>query len=110
MFDTNGQLFFPADSGGGVLWAPQPRASLLGARVRRRHHLVNGKSWPFLDVDQKRYPFLLINGSNARAYELSLVTRCPASPARRSGSIGTDGGYLDVPVKIDPAAAANRSW
>ena len=24
MFDTNGQLFFPADSAGGVLWAPNP--------------------------------------------------------------------------------------
>ena len=35
-------------------------------------------------------------------------TRCQARPAPRSGSIGTDGGYLDVPVKIDPAAAANR--
>ena len=39
---------------------------------------VNGKVWPFFNVEPRRYRFLIINGSNARTYEMSLVDPRPA--------------------------------
>jgi FtsP/CotA-like multicopper oxidase with cupredoxin domain len=56
--------------------------------------VVNGKAWPNLNVQAKRYRFLMINGSNARTYELSLGNNVPFYV------IGTDGGYLDNAVKV----------
>ena len=38
MFDTNGQLFFPADSAGGVLAALNPQHPYWSPGVPRRHH------------------------------------------------------------------------
>jgi len=61
---------------------------------------VNGKAWPFLQVDRKRHTFLFLNGSNARTYEMFLsdpVTNVPPPPM---WVIGTDGGYLDAPVPV----------
>ena len=73
MFDTNGQLFFPAAAPGDAVGA-QPRAPLLGTRSSSAT-----RSWstarPGLssNVEPKRYRFLLLNGSNARAYEMFLT-------------------------------------
>jgi spore coat protein A len=96
-FDTNGQWFFPAT---GInpehpYWIPEFEGDST---------VVNGVAWPFLNVEPRRYRFLFINGSNARAYEMFLtnpVTKVNGPPIWQ---IGTDGGYLDTPVKIDPNA------
>jgi len=101
MFDTNGQLFFPND---GVnpehpFWIPE----FVGDTI-----VVNGKVWPFLDVAPKRYRFLFVNGSNARTYELFLVNSATKANGPPIWQIGTDGGYLDSPVKIDPNAPAGQ--
>lgn len=101
-FDTNGQLFFPADSAGGVLWAPNPEHPYWVPEFAGDVICVNGKAWPYLDVDPKRYTFLLLNGSNARTYEMALTDPVSKNPGPPLWVIGTDGGYLDAPVKIDP--------
>lgn len=96
-FDTAGQLLIP---NAGInpehpFWVPE----FVGDTIA-----VNGKVWPHLDVEPRRYRFLIINGSNARAYELFVtnpVTKVNGPPIWQ---IGTDGGYLDAPVKIDPNA------
>jgi len=96
MFDTNGQLYFP-DLGINPehpYWLPE----FLGDTI-----CVNGKVWPFLNVEPQRYRFLLLNGSNARPYEMSLVNQATGLPGPAIWVIGTDGGYLNTPVKIDPA-------
>ncbi len=108
MFDTNGQLFFPADSAGGVLWAPNPEHPYWVPEFVGDTIVVNGKSWPFMTVEPKRYTFLFINGSNARTYGMSLVDQVSKNPGPPLWVIGTDGGYLDTPVKIDPVAAGNN--
>ena len=72
MFDTNGQLFFPGDTAGGLLSSPNPEHPYWVPEFVGDTIVVNGKAWPFLDVQPKRYRFLLLNGSNARTYELSL--------------------------------------
>jgi len=95
MFDTNGQLFFPADSAGNVLWATNPEHPYWVPEFIGDTIVVNGKAWPYLDVEAKRYRFLFLNGSNARTYELNI----PGGP--KMYVIGTDGGYLDNPVPIN---------
>jgi spore coat protein A len=54
--------------------------------------VVNGKVWPFLEVNQGKYRFRLLNGSGSRAYTLSLSTGAPF------WQIGTDLGLLPAPV------------
>jgi spore coat protein A len=95
MFDTNGQLYFP---NAGInpehpYWIPE----FVGDTI-----VVNGKVWPFLNVEPRRYRFLMINGSNARTYELFLVNPVTKVMGPPIWQIATDGGYLDAPVKIDP--------
>jgi len=98
MFDINGQLFFPnvGINPEHPFWIPE----FVGDTI-----VVNGKVWPFLNVAPKRYRFLFINGSNARTYELFLVNPTTKVMGPPIWQIGTDGGYLDAPVKIDPNAA-----
>jgi spore coat protein A len=105
MFDTNGQLFFSAASAGGILWALNPEHPYWNPEFVGDTIVINGKAWPFTNVQRKRYRFLFLNGSNARTYEMFLtdpVTKVAGPPM---WVIGTDGGYLDTPVKIDPNGA-----
>ncbi|MDI1446769.1 multicopper oxidase [Polyangium sp. 6x1] len=68
-------------------------------------NLVNGKVWPFLEVEPRRYRFRLLNGANARFYNLML------EPAISMIQIGGDGGYLKraAPVKEILLAPAERA-
>ncbi|MBW8382272.1 MAG: multicopper oxidase domain-containing protein, partial [Youngiibacter sp.] len=98
MFDTNGELFFPSI---GInpehpYWVPE----FVGDTI-----VVNGKAWPYLNVDQQGYRFFAINGSNSRPYNMFLqdLTSKIKYPM---WVISTDGGYLDKPVLIDPNANA----
>ena len=91
MFDDAGQLYFPNQ---GInpehpYWVPEFFGDVI---------CVNGKAWPRLNVQAKRYRFLFLNGSNARAYEMTFQTSGGAAPA--FWQIGTDGGYLDNPVRL----------
>ena len=108
MFDTAGQLFFPADTAANVLWTPNPDHPYWVPEFVGDTIVVNGKTWPFKNLEAKRYRFLILNGSNARTYELFLADAVTGANGPPLWVIGTDGGYLDAPVKIDPAAAANN--
>ena len=103
MFDTNGQLFFQADSAGGLLWATNPEHPYWSPEFVGDTIVVNGKAWPYLNVQAKRYRFLFLNGSNARTYEMFLWNQAAATNGPPLYVIGTDGGYLDTPVMLDPA-------
>ena len=105
MFDTNGQLFFPADTAAGVVWIPNPDHPYWVPEFVGDTVVVNGKAWPFLNVEPKRYRFLFLNGSNARTYSLFLTDPVTKIDGPSLHVIGTDGGYLDAPVMIDPNAA-----
>lgn len=102
MFDTNGQLFFPNV---GVnpehpIWVPE----FVGDTI-----VVNGKVWPFLNVDQQRYRFYLIDGSNSRPYDMFLLDPVSGVKGPRMWVIANDGGYLDKPVLIDPNATGAQA-
>jgi FtsP/CotA-like multicopper oxidase with cupredoxin domain len=107
-FDTNGQFFLPSASAGGILWAPNPEHPYWVPEFVGDTILVNGKTWPYLNVLPKRYTFMFVNGSNARTYEMALTDPVSKNAGPILWVIGTDGGYLDGPVKVDPRAAANN--
>ena len=102
MFDTSGELFFPADSAANILWSLNPEHPYWVPEFIGDTIVVNGKAWPNHNVQQKRYRFLFLNGSNARTYEIFLVNPVTKVMGPPIYVIGTDGGYLDAPVKIDP--------
>ena len=104
MFDTNGQLLFPDGSGQNADGSTP--AGLSGGPPNPDLHpywipeffgdvmLVNGKSWPFLNVEPRRYRFRIVDGCNARFLNMTL-------PGLKFWIIGTDGGLLDKPVAVD---------
>jgi spore coat protein A, manganese oxidase len=93
-FDTNGQWYFP-DTGVNPsvhpFWVPE----FFGDTI-----VVNGKTWPYLNVEPRRYRLRLLNGSNARFYNIALFDQKHNVPGPAFWQIGTDGGLLDTPVKI----------
>ncbi len=101
MFDVNGQLLFP-NLGINIehpFWIPE----FIGDTI-----VVNGKAWPFFNVEPKRYRFLVLNGSNARTYELFLINKATGIKGPAIYVIGTDQGHLDAPAKIDPNVKPNN--
>ena len=88
MFDVNGQLIYP-NLGINPLIHPFWIPEFFGNTI-----LVNGKIWPYLNVEPRKYRFRLLNGSDARFYNLSLSSGQPFI------QIGTDGGYLNAPVQV----------
>ena len=102
MFDTNGQLFFPSDTAANLQWAPNPEHPYWVPEFVGDVICVNGKAWPFLEVAPKRYTFLFLNGSNARTYEMFLIDPVSGNRGPAFWVIGTDGGYLDKPVRVAP--------
>ena len=73
-FDTAGQIFYNLASN------PQPNPTVhpfwipefIGDAI-----VVNGKTWPYLNVEPRKYRFRLVNGSNARFYDLTLSNAAP---------------------------------
>ena len=102
MFDTNGQLFFPGNER-DELFTPNPDHPYWVPEFVGDTIVVNGKAWPYLNVQPKRYRFLFLNGSNARTYEMFLTNQATGAFGPPIYVIGTDGGYLDAPAKLDPA-------
>ena len=87
MFDTTGQWLFPdtgVNPGIHPFWVPE----FFGDAI-----VVNGKTWPYLNVEPRRYRLRFVNGSNARFYNLRSKVEF--------WQIGTDGGLLDTPVKVN---------
>ena len=55
--------------------------------------LVNGKVWPFLEVEPRLYRFRILNGCNARILNLDIG-------GARMWQIGAEGGLWDTPVPV----------
>lgn len=67
--------------------------------------VVNGRTWPFLEVEPRRYRFRVLNGCNSRFLILKTVTdplaTRPAAPTLPFWQIGTEGGFLPAPVMLE---------
>jgi spore coat protein A len=112
-FDSNGQLLFPDGT------PTSNPTGINGPPPNPDHHpfwnpeffgdviTVNGKSWPFLQVEPRRYRFRLVNGSNARFYRMGVVNATAAgAPVASSATatpvyqVGSDGGFFNAPVPL----------
>lgn len=94
LFNTDGSLNFPSvgvDPDVHPYWSPETFGDTI---------VVNGKTWPNMNVERRAYRFRLLNGSNARVYTLSL------SNGKKFTQIASDGGYLPVPAKLSSLTLA----
>jgi spore coat protein A, manganese oxidase len=57
--------------------------------------VVNGRTWPYLDVEPRRYRFRLLNACQSRFLLLKF-----SDPSVDVWQIGAEGGYLRAPVKL----------
>lgn len=89
-FNQDGSLFYPSQ--------PQPPVPgvnpCITPGVDGDTILVNGKVWPYLAVEPRKYRFRILNGSNHRFYRMKIESGPPIY------QIGTDGGFLEAPVKL----------
>jgi spore coat protein A len=99
-FNNDGSLLYPVQTPGDPdtrvppVWIPE----FFGDTV-----LVNGKIWPYLEVEPRKYRFRILNGSNARFYRMTLLeSTVGGQPLGHAGpvfhQIGSDGGLLPAPV------------
>jgi FtsP/CotA-like multicopper oxidase with cupredoxin domain len=94
MFDNTGGLYYPnlpPNPMDHPFWTPEFVGDVI---------TVNGKTWPYLSVAPRKYRFRLLNGSNARFYEIWLQDLVSGALGPQLVQIGTDGGLLDKPVPI----------
>ncbi|MFB6166270.1 MAG: multicopper oxidase family protein [Haloarculaceae archaeon] len=99
-FESDGAPYYPGPERGGV--SPSIVEMFHGDVAT-----VNGAAWPRLEVEPRKYRFHLLNASNARFYDLSLVGY-DADAAERTGEggpafvqVGSDGGFLNAPVALE---------
>ena len=79
----DGQLNYPVSPDAESPWVPEAFGEA---------HLVNGKLFPYLDVEARKYRFRVLNGANGRFYRLSLT------PNAEMHQVGSDQGLLSSPV------------
>jgi spore coat protein A, manganese oxidase len=107
-FNADGTINFPNGLGqvapaGVVGWdplAPGPNPTIHPQWVPEYFGdmaVVNGVIWPKLKVEARPYRFRLLDGSNARCYELSMKSATLLTVPRWN-VIGSDQGYLPAPV------------
>jgi spore coat protein A len=58
--------------------------------------MVNGNTWPYLDVEQRRYRFRFLNGCQSRF----LILDFGDIPGIEVWQIGNEGGFLAAPVNL----------
>jgi spore coat protein A len=84
LFRPDGTFLYPTSDIEGVTWIGEYFGDTM---------LVNGKVWPFLDVEPRMYRFRILNGCNARILSLDI-----GGPTL--WQIGAEGGMWDVPVPM----------
>ncbi|MCE7986588.1 MAG: twin-arginine translocation signal domain-containing protein [Caldilinea sp. CFX5] len=99
-FNTNGSLFYPdtraffdgitgpyiPDSDISPIWNPEFFGNCI---------MVNGNTWPYLNVEQRRYRFRFLNGCDSRFLILKFD-----QPGVTFWQIGNEGGFLAAPVQL----------
>lgn len=81
----DGQLSYPVSPDPKRPWVPEAFGEA---------QLVNGKLFPYLDVEPRLYRFRVLNAANGRFYRLSLSNGVPLQ------QIGSDQGLLPAPLAL----------
>jgi spore coat protein A, manganese oxidase len=120
-FNVDGSLFYPAsreffDGFAGPFVPASDVPSIWNPEFFGNTIVVNGRTWPFLRVEPRRYRLRILNGCNARFLILKVVSDPlavrPATPVLPFWQIGAEGGFLPRPVRredllIAPAERAD---
>jgi spore coat protein A len=100
-FNSDGSLFYPdtraffdgitgpyiPDTDISPIWNPEFFGNMI---------MVNGSTWPFLAVEQRRYRFRFLNGCQSRF----LILDFSSIPGVEAWQIGNEGGFLAAPVNL----------
>jgi len=84
-FNPDGSLFYNA----------QLEDAFKGDKI-----VVNGKVWPYLNVDQGKYRFRILNGSQSREYILRLENLSDPGNDPTFTLVGTDLGLVSAPIDL----------
>jgi spore coat protein A len=84
MFNPDGTFLYPRSVIPGVTWIGEYFGDVM---------LVNGKVWPYLDVEPRLYRFRILNGCNARILNLDIG-------GAKLWQIGAEGGMWAQPVAV----------
>jgi len=85
-FRRDGALDYPTSGMPEMPWVPEAFGEAM---------MVNGKLFPYLDLEPRRYRFRLLNAANGRFFHLSL------SNGQKFLQIGTDQGLMAEPVVLE---------
>src|SRR5712691_6028583 len=83
-FDAQGRLLFDTFDHDGFLG---------------NQFVVNGKIQPYFEVKRRKYRFRLLNGSNARVYQLFLSQAPNSKTVFHFDQIATEAGLLSAPIR-----------
>ena len=98
-FNADGSLFYPDtreffDEFAGPYVPESDISPLWNPEFFGNTMVVNGRAWPYLEVDQRRYRFRFLNGCNSRFLILRFDNDLPF------WQIGAEGGFLPAPVEL----------
>ena len=100
-FNVDGSLFFPDtraffDEFTGPFIPDSPVSPIWNPEFFGNMMVVNGFTWPYLEVEPKRYRFRFLNGCNSRFLILQFD-----HPGVEVWQIGAEGGFLPAPVRLN---------
>jgi spore coat protein A len=89
-FQKDGSLYYPKQ--------PEPPIAEMETAIVPEFFgdtiVVNGKVYPYLEVEPRKYRFRLLNASNARFFRVKLHS------GQLMYQIGTDGGFMQHPIGV----------
>ena len=109
-FNADGSLFYPDsraffDGFTGPYIPKSDISPIWNPEFFGNAMVVNGNTWPNLNVEPRRYRFRFLNGCNSRFLILKLVSNPlaprPAAPVLPFVQIGSEGGFLPAPVALN---------
>jgi len=100
-FNVDGSLFYPDsraffDGYGGPYLPETDLSPIWNPEFFGNTIMVNGNTWPFQTVEQRRYRFRFLNGCQARFLILNFAN----IPGVEVWQIGNEGGFLAAPVNL----------
>ncbi len=96
-FNPDGSLFYSAPNNGVQAINPAYPHPAWIPEFFGDTPVVNGKAYPFCNLEPRRYRFRIINGSNARFYNIWFQVGLAILPFHQ---IGTDQGLLPAPAPL----------
>jgi FtsP/CotA-like multicopper oxidase with cupredoxin domain len=101
-FFTNGDVHFPPDPGTLNAGADAPpNIAYWSYNEGADMVLVNGVTWPNLDVQRRQYRFRVLAAANTQLWDFQLVNASNGNAVVPFTIIGSDGGYLPAPQVVN---------